>query len=77
MADAGGPSKSEEEALTKALISARMQFDQALVQIQAAGNPEGLALASRLRAALGDQNTGCNNSGCGGGASRELASAAR
>jgi len=56
------------EGLAKALSAAKLQLDQAVAHVQ--GDPA----TSRL-ARLEDQNTSCQNSGCGGAAAATDAAA--
>jgi hypothetical protein len=58
MTDPGGAGL-DVDALAKALTAAKLQLDQAVAHIQ--GDPAAAKLAR-----LEDQNTGCQNSGCGG-----------
>jgi hypothetical protein len=55
----------DPQALAQALSNARLHLEDALGRIQD-GGATGATMAGRLRA-LEDQNTGCQNSGCGGG----------
>lgn len=63
-----------KEAISEVLIQAKMSLDEALTRMQAGEGPGTLtpAQVQRLRA-LADTNTGCTNTGCGGGIAREVA----
>jgi hypothetical protein len=53
--------------LSEVLVNAKMHLDDALTRLNAGETPTGLSAAAikRLKA-LEDQNTSCQNSGCGG-----------
>jgi hypothetical protein len=55
---------AKTDALVEALATARLQIDTAVGHLAAAGQLSSTQL-DRLRARA-DQNTGCQNSGCGG-----------
>jgi len=56
-----GAAGLDVEALARALSAAKLQLDQAVAHIQ--GDPRAARLSR-----LADQNTSCQNSGCGGAA---------